>query len=117
MNVAKLFIINILIGVVFISLVGCVDYKERVVAVQALCSTDTECMEWDPYFDAIGSHATARDVIKLRSICGVDANCLEVYLQQVDPAMDSPTALQDALALKAECDADPEDKLDLQQCP
>ena len=72
------------------------------------CSTPIEC-------ELSMNQACAQAVVG----CETDTECeaLDPYLQQVDPAMDSPTALQDALALKAECDADPEDKLDLQQCP
>ena len=83
MNVAKMFAVNALIAIVFINLVGCVDIHDRVVAVQALCSTDTECEAFDPYFDIIGPKATAQEV----------------------------------LALKTLCESDPEDLLDLQECP
>lgn len=117
MNVAKLFAINILIAILAINLIGCVDFKERVQAVQALCSTDTDCMKWDPYFDALGTQATAKDVVRLKAICGADAECLKPYLETVDPGMDSPTALDDALELKAKCDSDPEDLMDYQECP
>lgn len=117
MNVAKLFAINILIAVLFINLVGCELPKERIMAVQAICETDTDCEEFAPYFDAIGMSATAEQVVALRNMCPNDANCLEGYLQQVDSDGTSPTAFQDALELKAACDADPEDKLDMQECP
>lgn len=89
MNVAKLFLINILLGVAFILLAGCtpveceVSMNEACVKAVVGCETDTECEALDPYFEAIGPEAT----------------------------------LQDALALKAECDADPEDLLDMQECP
>ena len=84
MNVAKMFAVNVLIAIVFINLVGCVDInKERIMAVQAICSTDTECEEFDPYFDMLGPEATAEEVVALRKLC----------------------------------ESDPEDKLDLQECP
>ena len=90
MNVAKLFAINILLGVGFILLVGCSTPLECELSMnnacaQAVvgCETDTECEALDPYFEAIGPEAT----------------------------------VQDALELKALCDSDPEDKLDLQECP
>ena len=83
MNVAKLFAINALIALMFINLVGCVDIKERVTAVQAICETDTQCAEFDPYFDVLGPEATAEEVVALRKLC----------------------------------ESDPEDLLDLQECP
>jgi len=76
MNVAKLFAINILLGVAFILLVGCSDFKERVTAVQAICSTDTECIEFDPYFDVLGPQATAQEVLALKKLCESDPNDL-----------------------------------------
>lgn len=107
MNVAKLFLINILLGVGFILLAGCSstpvecelsmnDACAFAVAAQtiqenagAMCSTDTECEELDP------------------------------YLLQVDPTGEenAVVALAWALQLKAECESDHEDLLDLQECP
>ena len=95
MNVAKLFVLNIILGVAFILLAGCstpieCELSMNDACVQVVvtgCTTDTECEALDP------------------------------YLLQVDPAGNSPTAFKDALELKALCDSDPEDKLDLQECP
>ena len=83
MNTLKLFALNLLVAMLFINLVGCVDIHERVTAVQAICTTDTECQEFDVYFDTIGPTATAQQVLALRTLC----------------------------------ESDPEDLLDLQECP
>lgn len=72
MNVAKLFAINILIAVLFINLVGCELPKERIMAVQAICETDTDCEEFAPYFDVLGPEATAEEVVALRKLCESD---------------------------------------------
>lgn len=107
MNVAKLFAVNILIGVVFILLAGC-------------SSTPIEC-------EISMSDACALAVAKAQieenagAMCSTDSECdeLQDYLIQVDPSNAQPSvvALAWALQLKAECESDPEDKTDNQACP
>lgn len=80
--------INNLLGVMFILLAG--------------CSTPIECEL--SMNDACAVAVTG---------CTTDTEC-----EALDPYfVNEESTLQDALALKALCDSDPEDKLDLQECP
>lgn len=107
MNVAKLFLVNIILGVAFILLAGC-------------SSTPIEC---EISMSDSCAYAVAAQVIEdnAGAMCSTDSECelLDGYLLQVDPSNAQPAviALAWALQLKASCEADPEDLLDQQECP
>lgn len=104
MNVAKLFAVNIIIGVAFILLAGCATPVECEVSMSDACAA------------AVAEQVRAENG---GAMCSTDTECEELneYLYLVDAENTSPTALADALQLKALCESDPEDLLDLQECP
>lgn len=109
MNTLKLFALNILVAIMFVSLVGC--------AQQPFCAQTGNgyfCLSTE---DSADAEALAR--FYQENGCTTDTECeaLDPYLEQVDIGESTTTTLHDALALKAICDSDPEDKMDYQECP